>query len=56
MTQHVIVGAGTIGSALTLRLAADGQDVRMVTRSGSGPVHASIERVGRRRLRRRPPG
>lgn len=45
MTQHVIVGAGTIGSALALRLAASGQDVRMVTRSGSGPEHASIERV-----------
>ncbi len=45
MAQHVIVGAGTIGSALALRLAASGRTVRMVTRSGSGPVHEAVERV-----------
>lgn len=45
MAQHVIVGAGTIGSGVALRLAADGHDVRMVTRSGSGPAHDRIERV-----------
>lgn len=45
MAQHVIVGAGTIGSAVALRLAAAGHTVRMVTRSGSGPAHEAIERV-----------
>lgn len=45
MTEHVIVGAGTIGSGLALRLAEGGAAVRMVTRSGSGPVHPGIERV-----------
>lgn len=45
MAEHVIVGAGTIGSGLALRLAGQGHGVRMVTRSGSGPVHPAIERV-----------
>jgi nucleoside-diphosphate-sugar epimerase len=45
MAQHVIVGAGTIGSALALRLAGDGHSVRIVTRSGSGPRHDLVERV-----------
>lgn len=45
MAQHVIVGAGTIGSSVARRLVADGHDVRLVTRSGSGPVHPGIERV-----------
>jgi nucleoside-diphosphate-sugar epimerase len=45
MAQQVIVGAGTIGNAVAERLVADGHTVRMVTRSGSGPVHGSVERV-----------
>lgn len=45
MAQHVIVGAGTIGSALALHLAGSGHGVRLVTRSGSGPVHGAVERV-----------
>ena len=45
MAQHVIVGAGSVGSALALRRAESGHAVRMATRSGAGPVHASIERV-----------
>lgn len=45
MAQHVIVGAGTIGSGVALRLVEDGQTVRMVTRSGTGPDHPAIERV-----------
>ena len=45
MAQHVIVGAGTIGSALALHLAAEGRSVRIVTRSGSGPRHDAVERV-----------
>ncbi len=45
MSRHVIVGAGTIGSGVARLLADDGHDVRMITRSGSGPVHPAIERV-----------
>src|SRR5690349_9129107 len=37
---HVVVGAGVIGNAV-----ADRRDVRVVTRSGAGPVHPLIERV-----------
>lgn len=42
---HVIVGAGPIGTALAGRLADAGHAVRLVTRSGRGPEHASIERL-----------
>lgn len=44
-TTHVIVGAGPIGSGTALRPAAAGHSVIIVTRSGSGPDHASIELV-----------
>ena len=43
--MHVIVGAGSIGSATARQLAEAGERVRIVTRSGSGPEHANIERV-----------
>lgn len=43
--MHVIVGAGVIGSSTALQLARAGERVRVVTRSGSGPVHENIERV-----------
>jgi nucleoside-diphosphate-sugar epimerase len=43
--MHLIVGAGTVGSS-TARLLAEAEErVRLVTRSGSGPEHANIERV-----------
>lgn len=46
MTQlHVVVGAGPVGSTTATRLAEAGHRVRVVTRSGSGPVHPGIERV-----------
>jgi nucleoside-diphosphate-sugar epimerase len=45
MSEHVIVGAGAVGSATALLLAERGEHVRLVTRSGSGPEHPSIERV-----------
>lgn len=45
MSLHVIVGAGPVGSAVAKLLAARGEQVRIITRSGSGPEHASIERV-----------
>jgi nucleoside-diphosphate-sugar epimerase len=40
---HVVVGAGPIGSGIAQALVAQGQRVRVVTRSGSGPE--GIERV-----------
>lgn len=43
MDTHLVVGAGPVGTATARRLLADGQRVRVVTRSGSGPEGA--ERV-----------
>lgn len=45
MSLHVIVGAGPIGSSTALLLASTGHDVRIVTRSGSGPEHPRIKRI-----------
>jgi nucleoside-diphosphate-sugar epimerase len=45
MALHTIVGAGAIGSQTALELAHRGHTVRVVTRSGSGPEHDSIERI-----------
>ncbi len=42
---HLVVGAGSIGSAVVRRLAAAGHQVRVVTRSGSGPVLPGVELV-----------
>jgi len=42
---HVVVGAGIVGSTLAELLANDGQEVIVITRSGSGPTHKSIKRV-----------
>ena len=39
---HVVVGAGIVGSTLAELLANDGQDVIVITRSGSGPTHKNI--------------
>lgn len=36
MTRHMIVGAGPVGSAVARELLARGEQVRVVTRSGSG--------------------
>ncbi|WP_067795545.1 NAD-dependent epimerase/dehydratase family protein [Actinomadura formosensis] len=43
MGKHVIVGAGQAGGHLAERLAGQGHDVVVVTRSGSGPE--GVERV-----------
>lgn len=43
--RHVVVGAGPIGSGIALALAGAGHEVRVVTRSGSGPDHPGVERV-----------
>ncbi len=40
MDTHLVVGAGPVGTAVALRLMADGHHVRVVTRSGSGPEGA----------------
>ncbi|WP_410590498.1 NAD-dependent epimerase/dehydratase family protein [Amycolatopsis sp. lyj-23] len=45
MTHHVVIGAGSIGTNVARLLAARGDRVRIVTRSGSGPEHPLIERV-----------
>jgi nucleoside-diphosphate-sugar epimerase len=41
----VVVGAGAAGIATAELLADAGEDVRLVTRSGGGPVHPRIRRI-----------
>lgn len=41
---HVVTGAGPVGSTVAQQLADAGHQVRLLTRSGSGPVHPVIER------------
>jgi len=45
MAKHVVIGAGAVGSATALLLAERGEQVRIVTRHGSGPQHPAIERI-----------
>lgn len=45
MTFHVVVGAGPTGTATAQLLASSGDDVRVVTRRGTGPSHPRIELV-----------
>ncbi|MTD52597.1 NAD-dependent epimerase/dehydratase family protein [Amycolatopsis pithecellobii] len=45
MADHVIIGAGSIGTNVARLLTERGESVRIVTRSGSGPDHPLIERV-----------
>jgi nucleoside-diphosphate-sugar epimerase len=42
---HLVIGAGVVGSALANLLAEEGQEVIVVTRSGSGPIHKNIKRI-----------
>ncbi|MGH3351541.1 MAG: NAD-dependent epimerase/dehydratase family protein [Nocardioides sp.] len=44
-STHLVIGAGPVGATIAQQLAARGDRVRLLTRSGSGPVHASIERL-----------
>jgi len=37
MSVHLVVGAGPVGTAVAKQLLADGETVRVLTRSGSGP-------------------
>lgn len=45
MSLHVVVGAGPVGTTTARLLAARGDRVRIVTRSGGGPHDTAIERV-----------
>jgi nucleoside-diphosphate-sugar epimerase len=45
MTLHVVVGAGPVGADTARLLAESGDDVRVVTRRGTGPSHERIELV-----------
>ena len=42
---HVVTGAGPVGWTVAEQLAERGHRVRVLTRSGSGPEHALVERV-----------
>ncbi|MEU6136005.1 NAD-dependent epimerase/dehydratase family protein [Nocardioides sp. NPDC047086] len=44
-STYLVIGAGPVGATIAQQLAARGDRVRLLTRSGSGPVHASIERL-----------
>ena len=45
MSEHIVVGAGAVGTATALRLAQRGDRVRLVTRRGTGPQHPGIDLV-----------
>lgn len=45
MSKHIVVGGGPIGTATALLLAERGDEVVVVTRSGSGPNHPAITRT-----------
>src|SRR5215467_9196188 len=42
---HVVIGAGPIGTGVARDLAGRGRQVRIITRSGSGPTDTSAELV-----------
>lgn len=45
MNANVVLGASAVGIAVASLLAERGEPVRLVTRSGTGPVHPKIERI-----------
>ena len=45
MTVHLVVGAGSVGTALAEQLAGSRREVVVVTRSGSGPTIDGVRRV-----------
>jgi nucleoside-diphosphate-sugar epimerase len=52
MTFHVVLGAGPTGTATALLLAESGDDVRVLTRRGTGPSHPRVELVAADATRR----
>ena len=44
--NHIVVGAGAVGTATARLLADSGEYVTIISRSGSGPEHPRIDRVG----------
>ena len=44
--NHIIVGAGAVGTAIARLLADSGEHVTIISRSGSGPEHPRVDRVG----------
>ncbi|MDN5726297.1 MAG: NAD-dependent epimerase/dehydratase family protein [Propionibacteriales bacterium] len=44
MNTAIVTGAGPVGRTVATQLATAGTPVRLLTRSGSGPVHPLIER------------
>lgn len=42
---HVVTGAGPVGRTVAEQLAGAGHEVRVLTRSGSGPEHPSVQRL-----------
>ncbi|MFC6160146.1 NAD-dependent epimerase/dehydratase family protein [Kribbella jiaozuonensis] len=45
MTTYLVLGAGATGAAVARQLADGGDEVRLLSRRGSGPAHPRIERV-----------
>ena len=45
MTEYAIIGAGATAAATARKLVESGDRVRMISRSGGGPEHPSIERI-----------
>ena len=45
MTLHAVVGSGPVGAVTATRLAEQGYRVRMVSRTGTGPVLDGVERI-----------
>ena len=43
--MYVVTGAGPVGWTIAEKLAAQGREVRVLTRSGSGPEHPRVERM-----------
>ena len=44
-SRHLVLGAGSVGTAVAELLAADGSEVVVLTRSGAGPDRPGVERV-----------
>ncbi len=44
--MHIVTGAGPVGWTIAEQLANAGNKVRVLTRSGSGPDHPNVEKLG----------